>query len=315
MRIAILDYVAPKDYTPESILTEPMGGTEATVCRVTTGLRERGHEVHLLTRGSKFDEFRPSHVLVLRDPKYLQYARDRWPDAKLYLWCHDLPTRELGLQIAAINAARTSHVVCVSNWAMVQTTEMFKAMGYKGGFKMTRVYNPVCVELKPATTNYHKLVWLSSPHKGLDYAYEIFSKLNSYDDAFSLFCLNPGYYFRDMPIPKGVRDIGACTHAEAMDVLRDSLCLFYPNKVFPETFGLVMAEANALGVPVLTHNLGAAKEVLDSHPSQLIDCNKVDKVIERVISWSRGSRPAVVGNESFKLSRVLSDWEKLFGST
>ncbi len=58
-----------------------------------------------------------------------------------------------------------------------------------------------------------------------------------------------------------------------MQHIRESLCVFYPQTQRCETFGLVYAESNAVGTPVLAHDFGAAREVLSS-PDQLINGKK-----------------------------------------
>ena len=63
--------------------------------------------------------------------------------------------------------------------------------------------------------------------------------------------------------------------------VRSALCVFYPNFVLPETFGLVFAEASAVGTPVLTHDCGAASEVL-ADPRQLLPIAPAARRYERV---------------------------------
>ena len=56
--------------------------------------------------------------------------------------------------------------------------------------------------------------------------------------------------------------LGALPPAQVIEQARSALCVFMPNFLMPETFGLVFAEANAVGTPVLAHDCGAAREVL-----------------------------------------------------
>jgi len=83
------------------------------------------------------------------------------------------------------------------------------------------------------------------------------------------------------------------------------------NRVFAETFGLVLAESNAVGTPVLTHPLGAAPEVLGT-AEQLIDTTDVEAVIQRIMAWRDGQRPVVKANPAFYLSNVANEWLKLY---
>lgn len=92
--------------------------------------------------------------------------------------------------------------------------------------------------------------------------------------------------------------------------MRSSLCLFYLNPLFPETFGLALAESNAVGTPVLAHPLGAVPEViLDDR--QIINAYHLEKVVERLMLWHKGARPVVKVNENFRIERVIAHWQKL----
>jgi glycosyltransferase involved in cell wall biosynthesis len=120
--------------------------------------------------------------------------------------------------------------------------------------------------------------------------------------------------------------------------MRSALCVFYPNFVLPETFGLVFAEANAVGTPVLTHDCGAAAEVLAAH-EQLLPVSPVSRryermtrllpralrpmlaaraerrglfepYVERVRAW-RSHRPRVSADARFRLAAVAARWRAL----
>src|SRR4051812_11298540 len=150
---------------------------------------------------------------------------------------------------------------------------------------------------------------------------------------------NPGYKplpMRDFP---GVTWLGSLPPAEAIAQARTALGVFMPNLHLPETFGLVFAEANAVGTPVLTHDLGAAREVL--HPAnpvlpirarqrtcaglarltslrapQILSSaglrlGAFDDYIELLRRWRSGDRPRIQGDARFRLSAVVDEWRAL----
>jgi glycosyltransferase involved in cell wall biosynthesis len=94
-----------------------------------------------------------------------------------------------------------------------------------------------------------------------------------------------------------------------MEEVGTSLCLFYPNITFPETFGLVYAESNAKGTPVLAHDIGAAREIVTT-PQQIIDCTNFNTIADTVIKWSQGERPIVKVKEQYTIKEALKDWIK-----
>jgi hypothetical protein len=117
------------------------------------------------------------------------------------------------------------------------------------------------------------------------------------------------------------------------------LCTFIPNFVIPETFGLVFAESNAIGTPVLTHDCGAAVEVLGDRsqvlpvtvaarvyetllhnvppgwragPARLAgSLGMFDVYTERIRAWRAGARPRVGPDSRFRLATVKEQWRAL----
>ena len=106
--------------------------------------------------------------------------------------------------------------------------------------------------------------------------------------------------------------------------------------MIPETFGLVFAESHAVGTPVLTHDCGAAREVL-ADPGQLLPVTWAlrayeaplhrleprwragparladhlglfDRYIERIRLWHDGGRPQVGPDPRFRLSAIAAEW-------
>jgi glycosyltransferase involved in cell wall biosynthesis len=104
--------------------------------------------------------------------------------------------------------------------------------------------------------------------------------------------------------------LGALPHNAVLKHVSNSFCVLYPNYVFPETFGLVFAEANAVGTPVLGHAIGAASEVLSDN-EQLVDCKQIKNVVDRFEKWQREGRPKVEAREEFKIFNVVQNWLKL----
>lgn len=115
--------------------------------------------------------------------------------------------------------------------------------------------------------------------------------------------------------------------------------MFFPNFVFPETFGLVLAESKALGILVLTHDCGAAAEVLGDPqqqlpvtfarllyedvfnqvpsgwrrgPARLAACAGLfDCYVDRIRAWRSGARPRNAPDPRFRLSTVVQHWRAL----
>jgi glycosyltransferase involved in cell wall biosynthesis len=113
------------------------------------------------------------------------------------------------------------------------------------------------------------------------------------------------------------------------------------NFVLAETFGLVFAESNAVGTPVLTHDCGAAREVI-SDSRQILPVSTSQQAyeraarmlplnwrrasarygmrlgifepyVERIRAWREGGRPKTGPDARFKFSTVIERWRTLLG--
>jgi len=324
--ILFVDGTCPKSYDPGTLATEGMGGTEATVIRIAEGLAATGlFSVYVEQHNSEHPRrygavycaagicSNPDYVISLRYPPLLALMQKRFPNAKHYLWHHDLLQPSYAEQMVQLSDYTA---IAVSNYHKNQMQTVLGPQGYGPDkhFPIKVCYNPIADDLQPDETpvDRNKLVWTASPHKGLDHALSIFNNLRSFNRDFTLYVSNPGYLDSKGDLPDGVISLGKLPHRECLQHVRSALALWYPNPVFPETFGLILAEANSVGTPVLAHRFGAAPEVT-YHPYELLDCRNTRSVIDRVMSWYNGDRPRVKGKKEFRLSSVIETWKKVLG--
>lgn len=326
--LLIVDVACPKPYSARTLREVALGGTEATVVRIATGLA-RGRQVTVAQRGRSFwervggvdwipyehkkeREAPVENVVVIRSHKILKRLRRRHPDARLYLWMHCFPGMRLRtFGRAAVEADAT--VVAVSDHHRRALRAFLEEHDPKAAraVRIITLHNPIDDALRPDDTpvDRDKLVFLSSPHKGLEQVATVFERARQRLPKLKLYVANPGYLDWQVRLPEAMVPLGKLPHAEAMRHTRSAFCLFYPQSRFAETFGLVFAEANALGTPVLAHPIGAAEEVLAQDPSQLIDAEDPDAVLERLVQWRQQGRPKVRADFRFGLEPVLRGWE------
>lgn len=328
MKILIVDPTCPKPYDAASLLTDPMGGTEATVIRLAEALsatEEVRVTQHNRTEVSKHGatyspfgsntDFRASHVIVLRAPLVLKAARKQYPNAKLYLWCHDLFSAEGWVEGFQAIVDTQAIPILVSDFHKTQMYEVMKSLNFKGGVPSKRIYNPIMDDLRPDNTEVdrNKLVFFSSPHKGLERTLEVFKQFKNFDELkdMKLYVANPGYFKDgDTDGNANVISLGQLAHPDIISHVRSALGVLHLNNVFPETMGIVHAECNSLGTPFLSSRLGATPEVAD-HPGELIDVMDNKAVIDRIIQWKTLSRPRVRGQPNFRMCKVLREWKEL----
>lgn len=336
MRILFVDPVAPKPYSPRVLKEEPLGGTEATVTRVAEALSGLGHQVRVTqkvrTESEKYgaeytpfgtnDDFKATHVVMLRAPLMLRTAVKQYPNAKLYLWCHDLFNPKDWVDGAQAIVDTQAIPIFVSDWHKTEFHQMLGSIQFKGGIPSKRIYNPIDLDLVPDTTpvDKDKLVFFSSPHKGLEHTLKVFECFRNFQELkdTKLYIANPGYFqFKDIqglrPIEsvKNVVTLGPLTHSDVIKHVRSALAVLHLNPVYPETFGLVHAEANAVGTPFLTSPFGANHEIID-HPQETLDVMDNKKVIDRIISWKLYGRPKVRANPNFRINKIAREWLEIF---
>jgi glycosyltransferase involved in cell wall biosynthesis len=347
--ILFFDPVCQKPYDTRTVHLAATGGTEASVTRIADTL---GAFVMQHNRTEDYGRYRApgripgiTHVVLNRDSRALPWVHQLFPHARVYLWVHHhFPLgSKLFLRFASTESFLRDMdvtIVCVSNQQRYELDTMLPLLGLRN-VKTCTIYNPVDDELTPdgSGVDERKLVFFSSPNKGLKYTLDAFRELRRRMQDLRLLVGNPGYKIRHFPEIEGVEYLGPQPQALIHAQVRSALCMFYPNFVYPETFGLVLAESKALGTPVLTHDCGAAAEIV-ADPEQVLPLSSAqvlyedvfgmlgagwrrlparlaasaglfDSYVERIRSWRSGRRPVTAPDPRFKLTTIVDQWRSL----
>lgn len=323
MRVCFLDISCPAPYSPEVLETQALGGTEATVIRVAEGLAHRGHTVSVLQHNRVSGEsFGASYLPFLEVPEADAYVGLRSTQlipflkkqgGKKILWLHDFNHQDLVRDYPLLENSGFRVLTVSRTHKQVTIDALLSQVGFVRGLTVGSIYNPVLSDKRRETFNPEQLVFFSSPHKGLDLTLKQFQAVRRSLPNMQLLVANPGYYDNKETLLPGVVSLGKLPHREILKHVSESLCVFHCNAVFPETFGLVHAEANAMGVPVLTGILGANHEILNPASEQMVEVRDEKTVVDRLVKW-RTSPPQVFGKPDFQLESVVSDWEKELGA-
>lgn len=322
--LAIVDPCSAAGYDLSDLETGGLGGTEATVLRVATALGSRFEITQYqngrsLRQRSEAGQLRPLQELESADEPAALIVINRWkvaiklrkqyPETPIFLWLHVYPGRHNRKMGAAIKAADIT-VICVSN---THARELAGFLGAEDVPPIRVIYNPLDDTLEPDATRRDpdRLLFASSPHKGLAEVFRQFTALRRDLPTLTLAVADPGYLRWDTgPVPDGAVFLGALSHRALIRQMRRALCLFYPQTTFAETFGLVLAEANAVGTPVLVHNgLGANAEIV-ADATQRVDGHDPAQILARIRAW-RHAPPQVTANPAFRLGRVVKDWAQM----
>ncbi len=341
MNILIIDPKCPAHYDNNSLKTGGLGGTESTIIKIANQLAE-SHTV-VITQHNRSKSVSPKETLhftnaaheskyinspdiivFIQKPQNIRQLTFKYPKARKILWLHNYIEDEVPLFLPDI-ALFNIEILCVSEAHKQHTLEKIKNsfikdfyFTYLNKLIIHYIYNPLDDDLNPDETpvDSNKLVFFSSPIKGIENVIRLFSLVKKDKDLnnLKLYVANPGYIRNFDTHSLEIEDIinlGSLPQQEAINHVRSALCVFYPQIKRPETFGLVYAEANAVGTPVLAHDFGSAREIL-SNQEQILDCTDDENVINTLKSWYlKDKRPHVETNPQFRLSNVITAWEKL----
>lgn len=347
--LLFFDPLCPRPYSEASLREAGLAGTEASTVRIATALDAWvAQHNRTVTEGRYRAPSAVAHVrrvVVLRDPRALNAVARLFPGARLTLWVHDRiepgSSRARWFEAAAADLRRLApDIVCVSEYQRSRVAATVARLPGCERLSVRRIYNPVDDAITPDGTPFDadKLVFFSSPNKGLRFALDAFRALRRRLPGLRLCVGNPGYKSLAAAAMPGVEWLGSLPQARVLAEARTALCTFSPNFVIPETFGLVFAESHAVGTPVLTHDCGAAAEVIGDPrqllpvsfaqrayeaplhrlgprwrrlPARLADSlGLFDRYIERITAWRGGERPRVGPDPRFRLSLVAAEWRR-----
>ena len=351
--ILFLDPVCQQPYDTRTLAAHALGGTEASLTRVADALDAYVMQHNRREAWGRYLPVQPlagiAHVVINRDSRALALVQQLFPDARVYLWLHDQmnPGSRRARWLAGTAAslrARAVTAVCVSDSQRRRVEATLAAIGVADAVRALTIYNPVDETLAPDDTplDEDRLVFFSSPNKGLSFTLDAFAALRRSMPQLRLLVGNPGYKADRSAGRPGVELLGALPQRAMHQRVRGALCTFFPNFVIPETFGLVFAESHALGTPVLTLDCGAALEVLGDRaevlplkgsyelyerllrplpaalrrgPARLAaGAGLFDAFTERIRAWRDGARPQVGPDPRFRLSAVSARWRALLGA-
>ena len=346
MKILFVDAKSSENYDFNYMKSHSLGGTESTVLRIARELA-LDNEVYIsqINRSERYlehgityihsrdsleqSEFIPDIIIILRKYKLLKNYSKKYPNAKMFVWAHNFQNYDIlgrrhwivktNAKVICVSECHQNHINKRLNGAL---SWLFRALTFE--FKkvdISYIYNPVGTEFRyiKVDTIQNKLFYFSTANKGLKEVLIHFKKLRAEVPGYQLFIagsteknleecnIDKSLYSHD-----AITLLGKISRDEVIRHLRESFCVFYPQHVHPETFGLVYIEANCLGVPVLAHSFGSTSEVIQNK-DQLVDARNTNEVISRIIKWKSSGRPEVFCDERFYVSNIIQQWKLVLG--
>jgi len=109
-----------------------------------------------------------------------------------------------------------------------------------------------------------------------------------------------------------IQYIGPVNPVQRDALLKESYAVLHLNLI-PERFGLVMAESNAAGVPVIAMDLGSCREVISDKETGFL-VNDVDEAVEAVGKIGKINRKKCRQRveENFTIDKMVVGYEKVY---
>ena len=201
-------------------------------------------------------------------------TREIDPDRKTILWLHDLAGDPEVQHLKDGGWKEYDKLVFVSHWQQ-QMYNAYLGVPYSAGTVLRNAIEPIEFHTKPAISGVDepvRLIYTSTPHRGLDVLYPVFNELSKeYDnielDVYSSFCLY-GWPERDRQFEQlfdklrehpQINYHGSKSNDEVRAALQNAHIFAYPS-TWQETSCLCLIEAMSAGCLAVHSTLAALPE-------------------------------------------------------
>ena len=330
-RIAVLSPVAwrtpPRQY----------GAWETVASNITEGLVARGWEVTLFATSDSLTRAR-LHAVVDQG-----YEEDRSVDPKVAEYFHISEAFEHAAEFDLIHShydfmaltytrlVKTPVLTTIHGFSSPRIMPIYEK--YRDGYfvsisdadraaglnYLATVYNGIDLSLYPfQQSSGQDLVFLGRihPDKGVHLAIEVSRRSGRPLTIAGI--IQDKAYFRELVEPHlnsaNIRYIGPVDVAGKNQLFSQAYALLHLNTI-PERFGLVLAEANAAGVPVVAMDLGSCGEVIQDGQTGFL-VNNVEQAVEMLGRISEIDRRACRTRvqERFSVDTMVEAYEQVYST-
>jgi glycosyltransferase involved in cell wall biosynthesis len=329
-RVAVLSPVAwrtpPRQY----------GAWETVASNITEGLVARGWDVTLF---ASRDSVTRAHLHAVVDRGY---EEDPAVDPKVAECLHISEAFEHAAEFDLIHShydfmaltytrlVKTPVLTTIHGFSSPKIMSVYKK--YRDGYfvsisdsdrapglsYLATVYNGIDLSLYPIQqSGGDDLIFLGRihPDKGVHLAIEV-ARMSGRRLIIAGIIQDEAYYRESVKprIDDQVRYIGPVDVAGKNELFEHACALLHLNTI-PERFGLVLAEANAAGVPVIAMDLGSCREVIkDGQTGFLVNnVNEAAHVLERLSEIDRGACRQRV-EQCFSIKTMVEGYERVYST-
>jgi glycosyltransferase involved in cell wall biosynthesis len=270
-------------------------------------------------------------IMSIPDIKNIKYSKQN------ILWQH-LNHREptLGQLTDRAFVDSVDAFVYVSNWQYEKYMYSFD-IPTKNAHVIKNAINPIELIAKPKEKI--KLIYTSTPYRGLDILLEAFSRLDRDDVELDIYSSTIIYgsgfaehvgdefepLFERARNMKNVNYMGYATNEEIHKALQEAHIFAYPS-IFEETSCLALIEAGAAGCSLVTTNFGALYETGSEYAKFVTMQKTVDKLVSNFTNalneaidsyWDKSNQKllkeqSAFYNKFYSWDTRIPEWERLF---
>jgi glycosyltransferase involved in cell wall biosynthesis len=328
-RIAVLSPVAwrtpPRQY----------GAWETVASNITEGLVARGWDVTLFASG---DSVTRAHLHAVVDKGY---EEDSTADPKVAEYLHISEAFERAAEFDLIHShydfmaltytrlVSTPVLTTIHGFSSPKIMQVYQK--YRDGYFVSisdsdrapglnylgTVYNGIDLSLYPLRQSQgDDLIFLGRihPDKGAHLAIEV--ALQSGRPLLIAGIIQDKTYFREQVEPYlddgQIRYIGSVDVPGKNELFARARALLHLNTI-PERFGLVLAEANAAGVPVIAMDLGSCREVIEDGQTGFL-VNNVNEAVQALQKLPETDRTACREHvqQRFSIDTMVAAYERVY---
>jgi glycosyltransferase involved in cell wall biosynthesis len=311
------------------------GAWETVAGNITEGLVARGWDVTLFATGDSITRAR-LHSVVEKG-----YEEDRSIDPKVAEYLHIAEAFEHAAEFDLIHShydfmalgytrlVKTPVLTTIHGFSSPQIMPVYEK--YRDGYfvsisdadrspalnYLATVYNGIDLALYPQRTGRGEdLIFIGRihPDKGVHLAIEVAKQSGRRLLIGGI--LQDDTYFGNQVLPhvddRQICFLGPVTVEQKNEMFSTAFALLHLNTI-PERFGLVLAEANAAGVPVIAMDRGSCREVIEDSVTGFLVANVAEAVaaLQQITTIDESACSARVRNK-FSVATMVENYERVY---